>query len=215
MTSQVALPAVWFIGLPGAGKTVTARMTANYLLSQGVTVHHLDGHELRERHPEFGFSAQDRIAWNRKLATRAAQDLERGEVIPILSSVLPTEEAREAVRGVLGDRLALIYMKAPEEALRARREALYAKRDQGALEWVEFEPPTDALVEVDTSRSTPSAAAKYIVSALNGEIQGLGDLIKAIADKTFLKGIRGCRCNLRRLVGNSILPFRRDCPGCR
>ena len=212
---KVKLPAIWFIGPPGAGKSATADMTANLYRSKGVQIHRIDGHELRERHPEFGFSAKDRVRWNKKLATRAAQDLEVGKMIPILSSVLPSEEAREAARSVLGDRLQFIHMTAPEETLRERRRPLYEKKDRGEVEWVEFEPPKDALVVFDTSRSDLVNSAKYIVRAMDGKVQGLGDLIKVVADMTFLGGIKGCRCNLRRLVGNSIFPFRRDCPGCR
>ena len=191
---------VWLIGNPGAGKTTLAANLSLRLQSKGYTVASLDADRFWEGKPRT-FTEAGRIEASATVAQAIADDVNaRGAAVGVVSTCAPSVACRDAIRAVLGDAVRFVVVQASKDTLKRRRAALYADAEQGNIDWVDFEPCADALAVVDTDKTTPGAAAVYVINAMQGKVQGLGDLVKA-----FLPDMQCGACNRRRLALNAVM----------
>ena len=81
------MPVLWLTGLPAAGKSTIAVLTAQRLIENGVSAEVLDGDEVRKAiSPSLGFSRDERALQARRLAW-LAEMLSRHGVVPIVASI--------------------------------------------------------------------------------------------------------------------------------
>jgi len=192
-----ATAVAWFIGPPGGGKTTLAGLVRDRMESRGLHAEHIDADEFWRNRPRT-FTAAGRVQANTTVAEHVLSLCGHVDAVCI-STCAPSIEARHGIRSVLGDWPRFIVCSASDETLRQRRPQLYADANQGVIDWVPFEKCEDALVEVDTDITTPGEASVYVMGALAGKVQGVGDALKAVIPAELCGG-----CNRRRLWANGL-----------
>jgi adenylylsulfate kinase len=161
---------VWFTGLPGAGKTTTARVVRTRLEHLGAPVEVLDGDEIRAVFSNVGFSRADRDAHIRRIGHLASR-LERRGVTSLVSMVSPYRESRDFVRG-LCRRFVEVHVSTPlEECERRDPKGLYRRARSGQVTQLTgiddpYEPPAAPEVTIDTLGVSPEEAAGLVLEYL-------------------------------------------------
>lgn len=126
---------VWFTGLSGSGKTVTAQALADVIASAGRPVTMLDGDVLRTHAPRpVGFTRVDREEHLRRVG-RIAADVVRHHGIAICATISPYQATTAEVRGIVGrDRFVEVYVNTPLEVCERRDpKGLYARARRGEI----------------------------------------------------------------------------------
>lgn len=85
----------WIYGESGVGKTTLARK----LLDQRTV--HLDGDDMRRVWTDLGFTEEDRMTNNVRIA-HMARVLDRQGFNVVVSTICPTQEIRDAVQAITG-----------------------------------------------------------------------------------------------------------------
>lgn len=159
MTSQSRAIVLWFCGLSGAGKSTVAEDTARRLEEEGFHVEILDGDAVRaERHRTLGYSAEDVIENNRRLAELCVEMSTACDAIlvPVIS---PLEEGRSIARKIIGEGFHIVHCRTDVATVRRRDvKGLYARADRGEITDMigysqgatPFTPPVDADIIVET-----------------------------------------------------------------
>jgi hypothetical protein len=99
----------------------------------------------------------------------------------------------------MGEGVKFVEVSASMKTLKERRPELYARAESGLIDWVGFEPCGEAIATVDTDKATVGAAAVYVLNAMDGTIQGPGDIVRAVMPK-----LKCTPCNRRRLFLNGL-----------
>jgi bifunctional enzyme CysN/CysC len=159
---------VWLTGLPGSGKSTLARALERRLFSRGGSPILLDGDTLRAGlNSDLGFSAKDRSENIRRLAEVATHLAKNGH-IAIVAAVSPSRDDRAIARRIADSAFREVYVATPAEVCESRDpKGHYAKARAGALTGFtgignDYQPPTSAELELDTSIGTVSDAADEI-----------------------------------------------------
>jgi sulfate adenylyltransferase len=167
---------VLLTGLSGSGKSTVAKVLRARLSEAGdrrVTL--LDG-DLVRRHlsSELGFSKEHRDLNVLRIGYVASEIAKHGG-IAICAPIAPYDRTRQEVRDLVtaaGGGFVLVYVATPLEVCEARDvKGLYAKARAGELPGFTgiddpYEPPEDAEVTIDTTSSSPEAAAEQVVARL-------------------------------------------------
>jgi adenylyl-sulfate kinase len=172
--------AVWFTGLPAAGKSTLAAMLEERLLGDGRFVYMLDGGDLRHGlSGDLDFTREARSE-NARRAAHVARVLADSGAIAIVALISPYAKDRDRARALHeAERLGFVevFVSTPlAECERRDPKGLYARARRGKLPGFTgvddaYEPPAEAEIELDTSRLGASEGVERIVSHL-GE-QGL------------------------------------------
>ena len=159
------MPVLWLTGLPAAGKSTIAGLTAQCLIARGIPAEVLDGDGLREAiSPSLGFSRDDRALQARRLAW-LAEMLSRHGVVPIVASISPYRNDREAAANVIGSRFTEVWVHAEAAVCRARDpKGLWRRCELGEISGVTgydapYEPPLAANVKLETEFVSASTCA--------------------------------------------------------
>lgn len=167
---------VWMCGLSGSGKSTIANATERVLHQQGRFTVILDGDNLRTGlNANLGFSDSDRLENIRRIAEVAKILVSQG-VIVFVSAITPRGELRDLARGLIGDDLFEVYIKASYEACEKRDvKGLYAKAARGEIEHFtgkdgSFEPPHNPDLTLDTEASSVEDAAFELLEAIRERI---------------------------------------------
>ncbi|GAA3059859.1 hypothetical protein GCM10020229_84410 [Kitasatospora albolonga] len=150
MSRPLASPVFWLLGLPASGKTTLARSLLTHLQPEhGEYCGLYDADEQRATGVlrDLGWSPEDRIATIHALAHAAGRHR-----IGIVTLVTSTPAERRLATELLGKRLHLIHVRAPED-LRHARDALRPSPayranpapDAPELSWTEPEHPALTL----------------------------------------------------------------------
>ncbi|MEV7776694.1 adenylyl-sulfate kinase [Kitasatospora sp. NPDC088351] len=173
MSRSASRPVFWLMGLPASGKSTLARSLLAYLQAE-----HSDGCGLYDADEQrtigvlrgLGWSPEDRIATIQALAYAAGQ-----HPIGIVTLVTSTPAERRIAAGLLGERLHLIHVRAPED-LRHARDALRASPayrsspapDAPELSWTEPDQPALTLDTTVTLGASMKALCAFADSAVRG-----------------------------------------------
>jgi adenylylsulfate kinase len=168
---------VWLCGLSGSGKSTIANAAERVLHQQGRFTTILDGDNLRTGlNSNLGFTDQDRLENIRRVSEVAKVFVSQG-IITFVSAITPRGELRDLARGILGNDLVEVYVKASYEACERRDvKGLYAKAARGEIAHFtgkdgSFEPPADADLTLDTERSTIEDATFELLEAIRSKIE--------------------------------------------
>jgi adenylylsulfate kinase len=163
---------VWLCGLSGSGKSTIANAAERILHQQGRFTVILDGDNLRSGlNANLGFSDEDRMENIRRIAETAKLFVTQG-VVTFVSAITPRGELRDLARGLLGDDLLEVYVKASYEACEQRDvKGLYAKAARGEVRNFTgkdsgFEPPANADLIIDTETLTIDEAASQLIDSI-------------------------------------------------
>jgi adenylylsulfate kinase len=167
---------VWMCGLSGSGKSTIANAAERILHQQGRFTTTLDGDNLRSGlNANLGFSDEDRLENIRRISETAKIFASQG-IITFVSAITPKGELRDLARGLLGDDLFEVYVKASYEACEERDvKGLYAKAARGEIanftgKSSAFEPPSDPDLTLDTEAMSIEDAATALLEAVCAKI---------------------------------------------
>jgi len=164
---------VWFTGLSGAGKSVTAEVLTVKLLEHGRQATLLDGDIVRT-HLSKGltFNKDDRDTNIRRIGFVAAEIVRHGG-IAIAAAVSPYRATRDEVRAMVGkDRFLEIFVDTPLEVCEQRdAKGMYAKARRGEIKDFTgiddpYEPPLHAEITLDTINHSVADNAQLILEKL-------------------------------------------------
>lgn len=168
---------VWLCGLSGSGKSTIANAVERVLHQQGRFTTILDGDNIRSGlNSNLGFTDEDRLENVRRIAEIAKIFVSQG-VITLVSAITPRGELRDIARGILGEDLFEVYVKASYEACEKRDvKGLYAKASRGEIQHFtgkdgSFEPPQSADLVIDTETTSIEDAAIELLEAIAERIQ--------------------------------------------
>lgn len=167
---------IWLCGLSGSGKSTIANAAERVLHEEGRFTVILDGDNLRTGlNANLGFSDDDRLENIRRIAETAKILVSQG-IVTFVSAITPRGELRDLARGLLGDDLFEVYIKASYEACEQRDvKGLYAKAARGEIQHFtgkdgSFEVPANADLVIDTERTTIDDAATTLLEAVRPRI---------------------------------------------
>jgi len=164
---------VWFTGLSGAGKSVTAEVLTVKLLEHGRQATLLDGDIVRT-HLSKGltFNKDDRDTNIRRIGFVAAEIVRHGGIV-IAAAVSPYRATRDEVRAMVGkDRFLEIFVDTPLEVCEQRdAKGMYAKARRGEIKDFTgiddpYEPPLHAEITLDTINHSVADNAQLIFEKL-------------------------------------------------
>jgi sulfate adenylyltransferase len=183
---------VFFTGLSGAGKSTVANvLMVKFLEMGGRPVTLLDGDIVRKHlSSELGFSKEHRDINIRRIGFVASEITKNGG-IALCAPIAPYDRVRKEVRAMiepLGG-FVLVHVSTPIDVCETRdRKGLYAKARAGLISEFTgvndpYEPPLDADMVLDTSKSTPEEAAQAVLLHLEreGYVGGDGEVEQARA----------------------------------
>lgn len=167
---------VWLCGLSGSGKSTIANAAERVLHQQGRFTTILDGDNLRTGlNSNLGFTDDDRLENIRRVSEVAKVFVSQG-IITFVSAITPRGELRDLARGLLGNDLFEVYVKASYEACEQRDvKGLYAKAARGEIAHFtgkdgSFEPPQNADLVLDTETTSVEDAAFELLEAIRERI---------------------------------------------
>jgi adenylylsulfate kinase len=167
---------VWLCGLSGSGKSTIANAAERVLHQQGRFTTILDGDNIRTGlNSNLGFTDQDRLENIRRITEVARVFVSQG-VITFVSAITPRGELRDLARGLLGEDLFEVYVKASYATCEQRDvKGLYAKAARGEIQHFtgkdgSFEPPQNPDLVLDTETTTIEDAAFELLEAIRHRI---------------------------------------------
>ncbi len=153
---------IWLTGLPCSGKSTIAEILQVMLLEHGRHVTMLDGDVVRQHLSKgLGFSKEDRIANNLRIAFVAEEIVKHGGMV-ICPAVSPYEEAREEARAMVGpDGFLLVYVDTPLAVCEERDvKGMYAAARAGRIKgFTGVDDPYEVPRKPDLVLATASASA--------------------------------------------------------
>lgn len=167
---QVEPVVIWLTGFSGSGKSTIAERLAAELQGRGLRVERLDGDTVRNLFPNLGFTRPEREEHIRRVGFLASK-LEQNGVFVIASFISPYQDSRDFVRG-LCRRFVEVHVSTPLDVCERRDvKGLYARARRGEIANFTgvsdpYEPPARPELAIDTSATTPDAAAARILAYL-------------------------------------------------
>lgn len=143
---------LWFTGLSGSGKTTLSRAVAALLQQRGRQVLLLDGDELRQTHSrDLGFSRQDRVEHQHRIAAIAFQAAEQGTCV-LVAAISPFRAVRAALQQAAPVPFFEVFVDAPLALCEERDpKGLYRRARAGQLQNMTgiddlYEPPLQPAI---------------------------------------------------------------------
>lgn len=168
--------AAWLFGLPGAGKSTIADAAAKILQESGRPVARLDGDVLRTGLcADLGFSRIDR-AENLRRASHLARFVSDIPCLVIASFITPLQADRELVKGNLGAKGLMVWVKTDlDECEKRDPKGMYAKAKRGEIAnftgiSAPFDIPTGVDLVLDTSVGSAENLAEELLVKLGYQL---------------------------------------------
>lgn len=167
---------LWFTGLSGSGKSTIANLVEKQLHARGRHTIELDGDNVRHGlNRDLGFTSADRVENIRRVSEVAKLMLEAG-LICITSFISPFKSERQMARSAVEEReFVEIFVDTPLAVAEERDpKGLYKKARAGEIKNFTgidspYEAPTDPEIRLDTTQSTPDAAAEQVIAWLESQ----------------------------------------------
>jgi bifunctional enzyme CysN/CysC len=164
---------LWFTGLSGAGKSTIANLVDKRLHSLNRHTYLLDGDNVRHGlNRNLGFTEVDRVENIRRVAEVAKLMVDAGLIV-CTAFISPFRAERQMARALLEEgELIEIFVDTPIGVAEQRDpKGLYKKARRGDLKNFTgidspYEPPEKPELRIDTTTTTPEAAAETIVAYL-------------------------------------------------
>ena len=159
---------ILFTGLPGAGKTTTAYGVERQLFDLGRSAIVIDGQNLRiGLSRDLNFSKDDRSE-NVRRAAEVANLMNKGGLICLLSLVAPNDEVRKKASNVVGaEHFVVVHLTAPDAICEKRNLSAQSLDDDVPPETqVNYQPPTDADLVLDTETISPADCVAKVIELL-------------------------------------------------
>lgn len=151
---------VWLTGMPCSGKTTILDAARGRFENAKCRVVRLDGDVVRDGLcADLKFSDEDRTENLRRISHLSRMFNDRREMV-LASFVSPTNELRDMVRSIIGDRLVLVHVKATADTCAERDvKGMWAKAKAGEITGftgydAPYEVPEDADLVLDTDKET-------------------------------------------------------------
>jgi adenylyl-sulfate kinase len=164
--------AIWFTGLPGAGKTTLARAVRRALQERGISTALLDSDELRRLMiADATYAPAERDWFYTRLVDLAVWLVNSGEHV-LIAATGSRRCYRDAARAQLGPRFAEVWARCPLEVCCDRDpKGLYSRAAAGVIHGlpgvdVPYEAPVAPEVLVDTDHQTLEEAAEAVLAGL-------------------------------------------------
>lgn len=163
---------IWLTGLPRSGKSTLARGLLDALAERGQATLWLDSDDLRAvMTPNPTYSDAERDAFYATVGHLARLGA-AGGVTVVISATASKREYRDVVRRAVPAFIE-IWIRADDATLRARDNGgLYRDADAGAANTVpgagvEYEAPTDAHLELDSTSMSPAEMVAAVLALLD------------------------------------------------
>jgi bifunctional enzyme CysN/CysC len=164
---------LWFTGLSGAGKSTIANLVEKRLLAEGRHTYLLDGDNVRHGlNKDLGFTEEDRVENIRRVAEVAKLMADAGLIV-LVSFISPFRAERRMARELMGEgEFVEVFVDTPISVAEQRDvKGLYKKARAGELKNFTgvdspYEAPEHPEIRLDTTKTTPEAAAEEIVAWL-------------------------------------------------
>jgi bifunctional enzyme CysN/CysC len=164
---------IWFTGISGAGKSTIAAIVERRLVERGLSVHNLDGDELRHGlNRDLGFSDADR-AENIRRVGELARLFNNVGMIVLVAAISPFREGRDAARELAGPgRFVEVHVDTPLDVAEGRDvKGLYKRARSGQLRNFTgidspYEAPLHPEVRIDPSFAAPDDGADEVMRVL-------------------------------------------------
>jgi sulfate adenylyltransferase len=171
--AQRAGACVWFTGLSGSGKTTTASIVAETVLSEGRYVTMLDGDIVRTHLSDgLGYTRADRDTNIRRIGFVAREIVRHGGLV-VCATVSPYRSTREEVRALVGSTQFIeVFVDTPlEECERRDVKGFYARARAGELTGFTglddpYEPPSKPELVLDDPSASAEANAERVLNEL-------------------------------------------------
>jgi bifunctional enzyme CysN/CysC len=172
---------IWLTGLSGSGKSTVAAAVNERLVENGRLTYTLDGDNLRHGlNGDLGFSAEDRAENVRRVAEVARLFADAGVValVPVISPYRAGRDHARSLHDAAGLPFLEVHVDAPLEVCEARDpKGLYVKARAGELTGFTgvddpYEAPLHPDVTIDSTSTSPEAAAEVILGALTAAEAG-------------------------------------------
>ncbi|PXA88622.1 adenylyl-sulfate kinase [Nostoc sp. 3335mG] len=166
---------LWFTGLSGSGKSTIANLVEKRLHALGKHSFLLDGDNVRHGlNKDLGFTDADRIENIRRVGEVARLMTDAGLIV-LTAFISPFRAERELVRKMMPEgEFFEIFVDTPfDEAERRDVKGLYRKARSGEIAnftgiTSPYEAPVNPEIRIDTTRTSPEAAAELIVEQIMG-----------------------------------------------
>ena len=158
---------VLLTGLPGSGKSTTARGLERWLFDNGRSAAVIDGQNMRMGlSRDLGFDHDGRSE-NIRRSAEMAKLLNQSGLICILAVVAPKADYRQKAADLVGrERFLMVHLNAPPEVCQSRHQSKSVAVDANDESAAEFEPPTSPDLVLDTSRLSPAECVEQIAQVL-------------------------------------------------
>ena len=164
---------LWFTGLSGAGKSTIANTVEKRLHAMGRHTYMLDGDNIRHGlNKDLGFTDADRVENIRRVAEAARLFVDAGLIV-MVSFISPFRSERRMARDLFQEgEFIEVYIDTPLEVCEERDpKGLYRKARAGLITNFTgidslYEPPENAELKLDTSKTTPETLAEAVLKEL-------------------------------------------------
>jgi bifunctional enzyme CysN/CysC len=164
---------LWYTGLSGAGKSTIANLVDKKLHAMGRHTYLLDGDNVRHGlNKDLGFTAADRVENIRRIAEVAKLMVDAGLIVGT-AFISPFRAERSMARTLLADgEFIEIFVSTPLGVAEQRDpKGLYKKARRGELKNFTgidspYEAPENPELTIDTTATTPEAAADLVIGML-------------------------------------------------
>lgn len=167
--------ALWFTGLPGAGKSTLARLAATELERKGRLVELLDGDVVRTHlSRDLGFGRADRETNVERIAWVTSR-LVRARAAVVVAAIAPYAASRAAARRIVEVHGAFVEVHVAtslEECVRRDPKGLYARAAAGEIANVTglddpYEEPASPELRLDTAGVAPDESLALVLAELD------------------------------------------------
>ena len=165
---------LWLTGLSGSGKSTIANALEIELYAEGKKTYILDGDNVRHGlNKDLGFTDNDRVENIRRVAEVARLMCDAGLIV-ITAFISPFRSERIMARSLFKkDEFKEIYISTPLKIAEKRDpKGLYKKARRGQIPNFTgidspYEKPSQAEIEIDTSKSTINESVKKIIKIIS------------------------------------------------